>query len=187
MASLALMIFAGCGGKKPFGPPTVNAATAAKAALEEFDTNKDGKISGDELVKCPALRPLASRHNGEVTPEALEEQIKDWQTRKRGRFTWNCEVYHNGAPMAGATVTLEPEKFMGKDARSGTAKTDEQGLAIPTEPIVTGEPAGVQPGFYHIRITKEGESIPAKYNTETTLGLGLLVDPTGLERLDLKY
>ena len=30
---------------------------------------------------------------------------------------------------------------------------------------------GLSPGFYRVEITKEGDNIPAKYNTATTLGL----------------
>ena len=37
---------------------------------------------------------------------------------------------------------------------------------MPADPTVQG----LSPGFYRVEITKDGEKIPAKYNTETTLG-----------------
>ena len=52
-------------------------------------------------------------------------------------------------------------------------------MALPSmepDPNDPTSPAGVQPGFYLIRITKEGVDIPAKYNTETTFGMELAHD-----------
>ena len=38
--------------------------------------------------------------------------------------------------------------------------------------------SGVPPGFYLVRITKAGVNIPAKYNTQTTLGAEVSNDPS---------
>ena len=49
---------------------------------------------------------------------------------------------------------------------------------------------GLSPGFYRVLITKDGEKIPAKYNTETTLGAeaanGSQADQHGM-KFDLEY
>jgi hypothetical protein len=36
------------------------------------------------------------------------------------------------------------------------------------------DPKGIPLGFYRIEVTKDGESIPAKYNTETILGIDVM-------------
>ena len=43
---------------------------------------------------------------------------------------------------------------------------------MPISPAPLADPSvkGLSPGFYRVEITKDGETIPAKYNTETTLG-----------------
>jgi hypothetical protein len=56
------------------------------------------------------------------------------------------------------------------------------------------DPKGVAPGFYRIEITKAGDNIPAKYNSETTLGQAVGVPPSKggrakgvITKFDLKY
>lgn len=175
VASLALTICAGCP-KTPrrILPPNINAADAGKKAIEQYDANKDGKISGDELAKCPALNDLAGKNKGEVTAENITDVIKSWQSTKTGRFPYSCVVLHNGKPLDGAAVTLVPEKFLGIDSKSwsGSGKSDKSGTVELSIPVATPEEAtGIPFGFYRVEITKEGENIPAKYNTETTLGV----------------
>ena len=82
-----------------------------------------------------------------------------------------CRVTHNGQPLAGAKVVFVPEKFLGGALQSGTGITSKAGFANVTSPHAA-DPSleGLSPGFYRVEITKEGEKIPAKYNTETTLG-----------------
>jgi hypothetical protein len=172
-ASLALLICAGCffSGPRTIVPPSINGAAAGKAALEEYDTNHDGKISGDELAKCPSLSALASQHRGEVTAEAIQDQVKQWQVTKVGRNSFRCVFLHNGKPLEGATVTFEPEKFLGPSFPSGTAKTEAGGNCAPTVAVKGDEPPGMPYGYYKIKVT--GENIPAKYNTETILGTSI--------------
>ena len=43
-------------------------------------------------------------------------------------------------------------------------------------------PNSIAPGFYRILVTKEGESIPAKYNTETILGQEVSGDNPNLKQ-----
>ena len=62
---------------------------------------------------------------------------------------------------------------MGSDAKAAVGTTNEGGAF---EPITEGVPIpGVQPGVFRIEVSKKdpsgAETIPAKYNTETTLGV----------------
>jgi len=40
-------------------------------------------------------------------------------------------------------------------------------------------PAGVPLGFYRVEVSKAGENIPAKYNTDTTFGQEVAPDARG--------
>ena len=145
-----------------------------------YDTNKDGKISGEELDQCPGLKAALPRlGGGEVTAEMITNRIQEWQRTKAGRLPANCIVTRNGSPLEGAEVKFVPEKFLGDNMPTGSAKTEAGGTAKVSMPGVAGtahDPFGLPPGFYRIEITKEGMDIPAKYNTATVLGAEIAVD-----------
>ncbi len=136
-----------------------------------FDADKDGKLSGKELDKCPGLKAALARVDpsgkGEVTAEMITARIRVWQQMKVGRMAASCRVMHNGQPLAGAEVKFVPEKFLGESIQTAVGTTNENGYVAPSLP---GEARGLPPGFYRIEITKAGLNIPAKYNADTVLG-----------------
>ena len=175
-----LAVAVGCPSGPPrISPPAINASQAAARAIEMYDANKDGKLSGAELDKCPGLKSAAARldPNGQgITAEMIAERINAWLSRRTGRMSAFCVVCRNGKPLEGAEVKLVPEKFLGLGddpkwiATGTTGKIGGVSLSVPTSGQRT-DPAGVPPGFYRIEITKPGLDIPAKYNTETVLGV----------------
>jgi hypothetical protein len=173
---VSLIVLTGCDGRPGrISPPKVKPETAAANAMTLYDANKDGKISGDEFESCSSLKAIAQ--NGEVTADLISAQVAKWQQGKLGRVNVSVMIFHNGKPLAGASVRLMPEKFMGSDIASCTATTDARGgtpISVPTKD--PGEPQGISPGFYRLEVTKDGENIPAKYNAETTLCLAVLGD-----------
>ena len=164
-------------------PPSINASAAGNQAIEMFDANKDGKISGDELDKCPgvkaALAQIDLTGSGAVTADMITARIKAWQDSKLGRMSFSCRVTHNGRPLRGAEVKFVPEKFLGENVKVATGKTDQNGMAMIYIPDVT--PPGLAPGLYRVEITKAGVKIPAKYNTETILGQEAALDAEGIQ------
>ena len=64
-----------------------------------------------------------------------------------------------------------PEKFLGPDFQTASAVTNAAGVVSLIAPGPKDERPGVPPGFYRVEITKPGLAIPAKYNTETILGI----------------
>jgi len=186
-ASLLLTIAAGCGnGLQRINPPKINASAAAAQAMAMYDTNKDGKISGDEFRQCASLKAIAK--DGTVTSDVLASLFAKWTDSGIGREGANVRILHNGKQLAGAAVRLVPEKFLGTDIQPATGKTDAFGatiLSVPTRD--PGEPKGVSLGFYRVEITKDGENVPAVYNTETTLSMGVLGDQTGGPTFNLVY
>jgi len=87
-------------------------------------------------------------------------------------------ILAGGAPLEGATVVLDPEEFLGPNVQPATGVTDAGGLVMPTMEVGPGDPPGVAPGFYLVRVTKEGLDIPSMYNTETVLGVEVAQDAT---------
>ena len=115
--SISLLTGCGGGGQREFILHRIDAATAAAAALQQYDKNHDGKISGTELDACPALKSaLGDMGDGtqdSITAEMIAERIKTWQQTSVGRMAVSCKVTRNGRPLAGAQVTLVPEPFLG--------------------------------------------------------------------------
>jgi hypothetical protein len=140
--------------------------------MKMYDANQDGKLSGEELTKCPSLARLAPDAQG-VTADLIAGRIKAWQNMQVARMPIGCTVLRNGKPLAGAEVKFVPEKFLGENMVVCVGKTNESGVANPS--VRTSgdlyDPEGIPPGFYRVEITKPGLEIPAKYNTETVLGL----------------
>jgi len=208
----SLVVGAGCDmGAKPIRPPSINPAAAAKAAVDVYDANKDGKISGEELDRCPALKNSLDKLNPKsagvtggdvaatrspvkkadlkddgITADMLQNMMDGWLKRRFGRLTYACQVYHNGQPLAGAAVKFVPEKFLGTAIPAAEGTTGMTGTASMSIPTV--KPEGVTVGFYRVEITKDGEAIPAKYNTESTLGVGIVCPVNGIAAsFNLKY
>lgn len=167
-------------------PPSIDAETAGKKAIELFDTNKDGKLSGKELDKCPGLKAalgtVDTDHQGEITAEMIAERIRAWQRSKLGRMSLSCTVLHKGKPLDAASVRFVPEEFLGENVKAASGKTDKNGVAMISIAITDRQdPPGVAPGLYRVEITKNGEKIPAIYNTETTLGQEVALDANGIQ------
>jgi len=195
-AVVSLMLSGGCSRAAPrLEPPTIDAASAGAKAIEQYDANKDGKISGAELDKTPALKAAIARIDaggaGEITADKIAARIKVWQESKSARMPLSCTVLHNGKPLAGAEVKFVPEAFLGENIKTATGKTDANGVAMLSIPTAgSNDPPGVAPGFYRVEIAKSGENIPAKYNSQTTLGQEAAVDtPENIYgiKFDLRY
>lgn len=191
-----LLFALGCSGKPArLYPPSIDASAAGTQAIEMYDTNKDGKISGDELNKCGALKAALAQidTSGEkaITAAMITARIKVWQNSKLGRMSLSCTVLHNGRPLPGADVKFVPEKFLGENVKEAVGKTDQNGVAMISVPTSgRTDPPGVAPGLYRVEITKAGENIPAKYNTDTTLGQEVALDAAGIRegiKFNLQY
>jgi hypothetical protein len=194
-AALAGALLVGCS-KRSYAPE-VSAATAGEDAVTQYDADFDGKLAAAELDNAGSLKSnlaaLDADGDKALTADEITARVRSWQ--KTGalsrRTPLHCKVYHNKVPLADADVKLVPEKFLGDKMAIVRGKTSKNGVAFLTvEGSAPGDPPGVGPGFYRVEITKAGEEIPAKYNTETILGLDTSMDnPLILKgvRFDLDY
>lgn len=194
--AVSLMVVMGCQ-RTParLYPPSIDASAAGAKAIEMYDTNKDGKISGEELDKCPALKAAMAQIDttGEkaITAAKITARIKAWQDSKLGRMSLSCTILHNGKPLPNAEVKFVPEKFLGDNIQTASGKTDQNGVAMISVPTKDRQdPPGVAPGLYRVEVTSAAGDIPAKYSTQTTLGQEVALDAQGLReglKFDLKY
>jgi hypothetical protein len=180
MAPAWLAILIGCSAyPERFEAPEIDSESAAERAILEYDNNGDGALSKDELAKCPGilsmLKVYDGNNNGSVEQEEIVSRLSDLLKHGAGGTGLNASVFYDGRPLGGATVVLEPESYLGEEVQPAQGLTDGGGstdLGIPPEfvPEHLRRIKSVHYGTFKVRITHPTISIPAKYNTATTLG-----------------
>lgn len=186
-----------------FGPsavrqPTINAANAGSTAIETFDKNGDGKLSGDELDSVPGLKAALARIDKDgdkaITAAEISERVNVWQQMRTGLTAFEFVVTLDGTPLSDATVTFQPEAFLGDSLKAAVAVTNgygRGGATIPKDqrPDPTWPP-GVQIGLYRVQVSKivnGKETIPAKYNGNTVLGQEVAPDVAEIANRNVSY
>jgi hypothetical protein len=184
----ALSFCASCvDGPAAVNQPSIDSSSAGSAAMEQYDTNGDGRVSGDELDKAPGLRAALARldTNGDkaVDAEEVAARVEVWQGMESGLMSFRFRVLLDGSPLGGATVTFEPEPFLGEEIQAAVGQTNDYGAGgatIPKEkrPDPT-TPPGMHLGLYKVRISKAAggkEVVPARYNEQTVIGQEVAYD-----------
>jgi hypothetical protein len=148
----------------------------AQAAMAEYDTNHDSFLDAKELERSPALKAALKSvdQNGDarLSADEIAARIRVYQDSQVALKRIACKVLLDGRPLQGATVTYVPEKFMSSSLRSASGVTDKNGEATL---LTEGEKfPGAQLGFFRVQVSKKNaagqETIPARYNQDTTLG-----------------
>jgi hypothetical protein len=185
-------------GPKRVTQPTIDASAAGDAAIEQYDSDQNGTISGAELDKVPAfksaLAQLDTDGDGGVGADEVSAAIQHWQEIPIGVMSMGFKLTFNGATVEGATVTFEPEEFLGSEIKAGVATTDMFGMGGPTVPIEQRQdpttPPGIQMGFYKVKISKlvnGKETVPAKYNEQTIFGQHVVPDNPEIQNRRVVY
>lgn len=165
----------GCGKDGP-GRPGFDPAASAKQALATYDTNSDAAIDEEEVKKSPGLtaafKSIDADEDGKLTAQEIADRISYYKSAPTIVISGSTRVTYKGRPLPDAHVVFEPEPFLGSDFITCEGYTDQNGIAS----VDGADPnyPGLFLGFYTVRITKEKsngqEMLPAKYNTESTLG-----------------
>ena len=176
--SLLLAAMVGCRrGPARIHPPKINAAQAAADAVAELDQDGDGLLSNEELEQCPAIHAAQRRYDkdndGLVSANEIASRIGELSRHGlTGLYSLACRFTLNGAPLAGATVELVPEEFLGPVVQSARGVTSRRGLVRPTIEGVGETPLrGAQPGLYRIAVTGPNDEVTARYGDGQRLGL----------------
>lgn len=181
-----ILLDSGCNsGPGKFYPPSIDSGQAASEAVRIYDRDGDGQLNKAEWSACPAFCDAINIYDTNsdqvLTTQEIAAGIARWQRGEMGATTLPFQVTLGGHGLEGAIVHLVPEKFFGEAIKPatgiagrggrgflGVAKTDMPPNA-PTVPLV-------QPGLYRVEITHPQVKIPAKYNSQTTLGLEVAMD-----------
>jgi len=159
----------GCGSS--LRAPTYHPEAMAQEAFRLFDFNRDGKLDASELKQCPSLAdalPALDVNNDKCIDEPELVTALNSFVLQNALNNVEIRVIRGGKPLSGATVRLIPEAFMLGAIESASGVTNLQGAV---RPKIDGQSLpGVHWGFYRAEITSDGETLPAKYNTQTTLG-----------------
>lgn len=178
-----VLLVVGCSNRPPaLMPPDFDPEDVGVAAIKQYDTDGDGLVGGDELNDAPSLNFALDRldqdQDNHISAAEVTQLIEEkWQQDGAGVIRIKCVVELNGTPLDGATVTFDPEEFLGEGIvhpASGVTRAGLATLSVATENLVHPNARGVAPGLYLVRISKivnGEETIPARYNTATTLGV----------------
>jgi hypothetical protein len=169
--------------------PRLSPAAAGDQAMADYDTNGDGQLDGAELDKSPglnaALKSIDADGNGFISKEEVVARVTTYKKDQIALMPFACQVMLDDQPLADAEVRLIPEKLMGPEVLPASAKTDAGGIAaLATE----GQNLRLMHcGIFRVEISKKDDSgketLPARYNTETTLGQEVATDLPDVERL----
>ncbi len=168
-------------------PPDISASQAGASAMQEYDTNSDGQVAGDELEHAPSLKAalatLDQNGDGAVTADEVAARVEAWQHSGKGLTTIRCLVLLDGQPLEGAQVTFEPESFLGDEVQTAVGVSNRFGKVSPVIPKdqrpSPETPPGLALGLYKVRISKMvggREQIPSQYNTATIFGQQVAFD-----------
>jgi len=162
--------------------PELVPETAALEAIRTYDASKDGRLDAKELERCPALVHALRSYDGDGDGKLTSQEIANRLLRiKEGSSAFlgiSCQVNLGDAPLAGAKVTFVPEAFMGSAFKPSTGVSDEEGhVDLQTDGM---DVPGLYCGLYRVTVSKPNaqgkETIPARYNTQTTLGYEIAPD-----------
>ena len=157
--------------------PTFKPGQAAAQAMEDYDKDGNGSIDAEEAKAAPGLLAALEKGkidkngDGSLDEKEIAERVQYFKTARTTIISGEMQVTYKGRPLTGATVTFTPESFLGDAFTASEGVTNEQGRTTMTG--VDSLFPGIYLGFYRVTFSKEKggkESLPAKFNTETTVG-----------------
>lgn len=106
-----------------------------------------------------------------LTADEIADRVRYYKSAATTIVDGGVDVTVGNRPLAGATVTFEPEPFLGDAFTACSGETNASGIAYLEG--ADAEFPGIYLGMYTVRISKTNggkEVVPKRYNTELTLG-----------------
>jgi hypothetical protein len=176
------LVAAGCSQQPSrVSAPNIDPDDTAAAALELYDSNHDGSLDKEELVKSPAvlqsLTVYDQNGDGKVGADEFAARLAELFGKRIGLTEVSSKVTYQGRPLKDAVVVFEPEPYLGEEVPEARGTTDANGIAsmaiaaenLP-ENLRQRNRSLTKVGIYKVRITHPSMTLPDKYNTQTTLG-----------------
>ena len=187
VAIVFLLSLSGCGEK--FAVDPIDPKVVTDAAMQQYDTNGDGRLDLDELASSPGLLAALGECDLDadkaISHEELGVRLENMYGRGISLISVDCVVRMKNKPLKKARVLFVPEKFLGEGttiaAEGITNDVGKATIAIPAEKLPEGlrKFRKAQAGVYRVEITHPSVQIPAKYNTQTQLGFEVHPDSHG--------
>lgn len=177
-------------------PVEIDAGRAASQAMELYDMDNDGTLNAVELIAIPGIHTHLDKYDldgdGMVSADEITERIELWEDQAMGIRTLDVEVILGTRPLQSAEVRFVPEAYLGDGPKVASGTTDSKGFAkisvavdeLPDD-LRKARMRGLFGGTYKIEVNHPTLNVPAKYNSETTLGEEVARDTIG-DRLVLK-
>lgn len=178
----------------PYEGPSWDPSGSARWAVGKYDEDGDRAIGPGELDNSPGLKACLERadlnKDGKLDRDEIDARLRFYRECRAYLLKTVCRVTFEGKPLADATVRFVPDRSIRGSVEPAEGITDEEGRAEMSTEDRDDLGVGVQPGMYSVEISlmedsgqEMTETLPARYNTRTTLGYEAAPDggPAGLE------
>lgn len=174
---VALVGLVGCSSRPgAVDSPSVSPASAAKAAIGQYDQDGDGVLNSKEILASGALVSAVSEFDtdgdGGLSRDEIQAGLERMFEPRMVMSGLRCGVYVGSRPLPDAKVRMIPEEFLGSSFPTAEGITDGYGSAAmaSTYPNTAEQIDAVAGGLYRVEITSERVQLPTKYNSESELG-----------------
>lgn len=138
-------------------PPDIDPATAAQAAIDQYDQNGDGALSAAEIEDSAlSLEKWDADRSGSLSHAEIEQRLTRYVEHGTAMVGLNCYVRLNGRPLENAQVTLKPEEFLGGAVHPAYGTTGRDGvatIAVAEEFRPRPDVEAAQIGLFKVEIT----------------------------------
>jgi hypothetical protein len=145
----------------------------ATIVLKQLDKNGDGRVDKLELATAPGLaagsRFIDKDSDGSLSREEIEARFAMYRQSRVGLTSKEFRITYSGRPLVGAEVRFVPEFFLADVIEPATGTTIAEGIVRPS--ISAQSTPLMRVGYYRVEVSSTNTPLPAKFNSETTLGV----------------